>query len=1033
LLPVLALVSTALLACGGPSDSERRPRRSPQAAVLEGRLAGSIAQGVRTADITASRRPLVATTATGPRRSGEGAADASSAGLRALAAGRHDKAVANLRSAVLRSDDWRDWNDLAVALIARAGSQDHPLDLLRALTAARRASTLAPDAPEARFNVALALSKLHLRRSAARAWEGFLDSPPLAPIPEADRTVAEGHLERLTAPSRRERWARELAGLETVELPGGEGRIAELTREFPDLIRIHAERQLVGRWSRAVLDGDAAGAARTETLGRAIGAALARQRGEHSVEDIFAFLATCGGRADRGVACARPAAAYAEGVEAFYAGDLGLAEQRLATAAAGLRELASPLRRWAEYFLVYATFHRSIPVSLAALRGQLTPPVERRYPSLAGRLNWRVGVAEASLGHNQVAREHYLRGQDLLTVGAGPEEAAFADALLAEAFDLIGDAERAWRHRLHLLRVVAYSGDSRMVQSMLGTASLELLSRGEVDAAGVFIAELFDQATDIGQPEYLAEAYRQRGELLARVGKTRAAADSLARSRSLALALGASARRDQLLETIELTEGATRVRTDPGHAVAVLTEAFSGFERAENAFYRRMALGLRARALQDLGDLRAALDDRRAELDLLEDQRAAVRDDSRLVALAPAQEAYDSAVEILILLDRPHEALTIAERGRCRYLLDLLGDAAGASAAPLSASEIQSRLPRGTALVEYTVLNRELVAWVVDAAGLRLVRVPVAAERVGHLVATLTADVEASIPEPELRASSAAPYRVLVAPLGLDLSEIDRLVFIPDRDLFRVPFAALFDEREGRYLIEDVAVAVAPSASLFLAHVESGRADDGPELVVGAPELTGTPYPGLPPLPGALTEARAVASLYAGASLLEGNGATVDAFLAALDGARLLHFAGHALANGDRALRSELLLARSGDHAGPLSFADLLERDVLGTPIVVLSACRTADGFAVDREGPLGLASVFIATGSRAVLATLWRVDDRDGAALLTEFHAGLIAGERPSTAWRRAVMRALGDPAPSDLSFRAWAAFNLFEAARES
>lgn len=1022
--------------CGGEPGAARSLREHAETGPpVEGMLVRRV-HGRPTADSESAgrRREGFDANRGALRRDGSDEVDAASAaGLHALLRGRHGKAVASLRAAALSGDDWRDWNDLAVALGERARVEDRRLDQVRALSAALRAARLAPDEPEVTFNLALTLSKLHLHRSARVAWARFLTLEPAFLGTEDPYEVARTYLASLSRAARRERWDEAASGLDEIELPDETWRIDALVRDFADLVRTHAERRLTAQWSAAVLAGDFASADQASEIGRAIGGSLSAQRGEHSIADLFDFVDRCRERADNGVACARSIVEYVEGVDAFNAGDLATAEHLLASAAAGLREVSSPLHRWADYYLVYATFHRDVPASLEGLTKQLTPHVESRYPSLAGRIHWRIGVAAASLGSSQDARDHYLRGQQLLSNAGGPEEASFAHALLAEAYDLIGDTARAWWHRLELFGVAAYSGDPRAVHSMLATSARALLSEGETESALAFLDELVDHAVEIDQPEYLAEAYRDRGELLARTGDAVAALHDLERARALALELGDSARREHLLATIALTEGVAWMRTNPVGAVERFTGALSDFDHARNGFYRQRSLGLRAAVLKRLGDLHSALEDRREEIRLLEFQRESVRDRSRLGALAPAQEAYDAAVEILVELDRPLEALSLAERGRGRYLLDLLGEAAGTAASPLPAAEIQRRLPGDTALVQYAVLDHEVVTWVLDLAGLRQVRFPIAARRLESLVAALASEFEASAGETRVQAVSAELHRILIAPLDLDYRTVDRIVFIPDRQLFRVPFAALFDPRTARFLVEDIAVSIAPSASLFLAATPRGRFGDGPALVVANPDLEDTPYDGLPRLPGALAEARAVASLYPGAAVLEGGDATASSVLAAMSGARLLHFAGHALANGDRALRSELLLAPSVEHGGAVSFEELVQRRVLAIPIVVLSACGTADGFTVDREGPLGLAAAFMATGSSAVLATLWRVDDQGSPALLYDFHSGLVAGQRPSDAWRRAVVKRLGERDGSAQSLATWAAFTLFETVREA
>jgi CHAT domain-containing protein len=58
-----------------------------------------------------------------------------------------------------------------------------------------------------------------------------------------------------------------------------------------------------------------------------------------------------------------------------------------------------------------------------------------------------------------------------------------------------------------------------------------------------------------------------------------------------------------------------------------------------------------------------------------------------------------------------------------------------------------------------------------------------------------------------------------------------------------------------------------------------------------------------------------------------------------------------------------------------------------GIELLTLSACQTAAG---DDRAALGLAGVALRAGARSALATLWSVNDRAAAALVTEFYTQL-------------------------------------------
>jgi CHAT domain-containing protein len=75
--------------------------------------------------------------------------------------------------------------------------------------------------------------------------------------------------------------------------------------------------------------------------------------------------------------------------------------------------------------------------------------------------------------------------------------------------------------------------------------------------------------------------------------------------------------------------------------------------------------------------------------------------------------------------------------------------------------------------------------------------------------------------------------------------------------------------------------------------------------------------------------------------------------------------------------------------------------------LVVLSACSTALGKAAGGEGLIGLTHAFMSAGAGSVLATLWRVDDRSMASLMTRFYRVLrIPGATATEALQKAQLQ---------------------------
>lgn len=77
--------------------------------------------------------------------------------------------------------------------------------------------------------------------------------------------------------------------------------------------------------------------------------------------------------------------------------------------------------------------------------------------------------------------------------------------------------------------------------------------------------------------------------------------------------------------------------------------------------------------------------------------------------------------------------------------------------------------------------------------------------------------------------------------------------------------------------------------------------------------------------------------------------------------------------------------------------------------LVVLSACETAQGRNLDGEGPLSFARAFGIAGAASTVASLWAVNDRATALLMTRFYQYRDQGQPPPAALRQAMLAQAG------------------------
>ena len=127
----------------------------------------------------------------------------------------------------------------------------------------------------------------------------------------------------------------------------------------------------------------------------------------------------------------------------------------------------------------------------------------------------------------------------------------------------------------------------------------------------------------------------------------------------------------------------------------------------------------------------------------------------------------------------------------------------------------------------------------------------------------------------------------------------------------------------------------------------------------------------------------------------------------ALSQYRYLHFATHGLLDSDRPSLSALLFSMV-DAEGKPQNGFLRANDIynlkLPAELVVLSACQTGLGKEIKGEGLVGLTRGFMYAGAERVVVSLWNVNDKATAALMTKFYEKMLKqGRRPAAALRAA------------------------------
>jgi CHAT domain-containing protein len=143
---------------------------------------------------------------------------------------------------------------------------------------------------------------------------------------------------------------------------------------------------------------------------------------------------------------------------------------------------------------------------------------------------------------------------------------------------------------------------------------------------------------------------------------------------------------------------------------------------------------------------------------------------------------------------------------------------------------------------------------------------------------------------------------------------------------------------------------------------------------------------------------------------------------------QVVHFATHGLINNEHPELSGILLSLVNESGEPedgfLQLPDIYNLRLSAT-LVVLSACNTGLGKDVRGEGLVGLTRGFMYAGSKGVIASLWKVDDRATAELMGYFYKALLKDKLPPAAALRSAKETLRRQ-PAWHAPYYWAAFVL-------
>ncbi len=479
---------------------------------------------------------------------------------------------------------------------------------------------------------------------------------------------------------------------------------------------------------------------------------------------------------------------------------------------------------------------------------------------------------------------------------------------------------------------------------------------------------------------------------------------------------------------------------------------------------------------------KAAIQTLNRSVDLFESLLPELKDAQRLTIAETQTQTYQLLQTAYIQDNNPDQALVTTERARARALVDLLAqrnitqtnttqNTPRPNLPSISLDSIKATAKSQNAtIVTYAItrqfdrpdLESELYTWVIQPNGTihflttDLKRPPDESirdqstakatpnpntptsqtrsrgaslkqliTRSGKTRSNLTTEGER--PENYARYSEASrtAHQLLIEPIEafLPKTDRDRVIFVPQGELFLIPFQSLQDA-QGQYLIQKHTLHIAPSIQTLRLLAPSLKNSDNP-LIVGNPSPMPTNYDALP---GSELEATAIAKLFNTNAILGAN-ATKENILKRMTNASLIHLATHGTMDDRTGSESAIILANTTPNTdrnplnelnSTLTAGEILDLR-LNANLVVLSACNTGRG-QITGEGVIGLTRSFLSAGVPSLVVSLWQVPDKPTSTLMIAFHENLKKGEDKAQALRQAMLTTMKQyPEPTD-----WAGFML-------
>uniref|UniRef100_UPI0035C9D08B CHAT domain-containing protein n=1 Tax=uncultured Nostoc sp. TaxID=340711 RepID=UPI0035C9D08B len=253
-------------------------------------------------------------------------------------------------------------------------------------------------------------------------------------------------------------------------------------------------------------------------------------------------------------------------------------------------------------------------------------------------------------------------------------------------------------------------------------------------------------------------------------------------------------------------------------------------------------------------------------------------------------------------------------------------------------------------------------------------------------------------------------YDILIRPIEGEIKALSpkQLSIIATGKLRHLPFETLYDNKTKQFLIQKYPVNYLTrisNNSLQSLGMQNAIPRIQAVLAFGNP-VTSQPQN----LPGAEAEVIKIQKILPDSEVYIHKKATLENFRSQALRFSFLHLATHGCFQTEDCKKVKL---KNNTLLFADKFLDIADAALLGlqgTQLITLSACQTAVDTKNNNVGIAGVAYIFERAGAKAVMASLWAVDDEATQLLMVDFYQNLKLGMTKGEALQQAKLKLIAD-----------------------